>query len=196
MNLKGAANYFAKTPLDGWDGTVWLLSVARGTFLPHDRFISEREFGNKRRHLLVNPATPIPANVNVLRLPNGKVYLKGWLTQDITDAGEYSLIYLLHIAQYQCTVLRQTRTASASGVVSSATRAPLGTWYADAENVTFLSSAESKTMAFGDAHVILPLDCPVTNNDFLQIGVDIYHVREVHESSGFRYCRCTVERHQ
>jgi hypothetical protein len=60
MGLKTAANYFVRTPIYGWNGTTFVPTGAKGALDPYDRFVSEREFGLKRRMLLVNPDSPNP----------------------------------------------------------------------------------------------------------------------------------------
>lgn len=192
--LKLAANWFAKTSLDGWNGTTWVSGVAHCTLLPYDRFISARPFGSTQRQLLVDPDAPIPSQYTVVRLTGtSQVYLVGFVSQDIKES-PYSLIYLVHQGTSQCNVARYTQTTAASGVKGAATKSTVATLYCDVEVVTQSAVEHLDGIKVGDALVFLPSDANVTNEDILEVGTTAYEVNLVYDYLGFKYARCTVRK--
>lgn len=192
MNLKGAASYFARTKIDGWNGTSWDLDVARGTYETFDRFVSEREFGSKRRYILCNPDRSIPDTYKVVRL-SGEVFLLGVRNNDM-QGSVYSHLFLLHRAPLQADLMQYTKTASASGVAGAATKTKIGTYHCDIERMSYMNSREFDAMRFSEMQVLLPSDCPVTIDHELKVGSYFYEVEEVFPSSGFLACRTVRKR--
>lgn len=192
MHLKGAAGYFARTPIDGWNGLDWDLDIARGAYLPFDRFISEREFGNKRRHLLCNPDNSISENYKVVRLIN-EVFLLGVRNNDI-QGSVYSHIFLLHRAPFQAALIEYTKTSSASGVSGHAVKTSVGVYHCDVERMSYMNSREFDTVRFSEMQILLPSDCPVTVAHELKIDEYFYEVEEVFPSAGFIACRAIRKR--
>lgn len=194
MGLKYAANYFARTQLWGWDGTAFVQMGVKGTLDPYDRFVSEREFGLKRRMLLVPPSTPIPEQYTVVRLgQTGPIYLRGWLNEDVYSDDTYSLIYLLHRATDVGQLIGLTRTPKASGMAFTTTDAPLGNWHCNVERVTFANSREFSQMRVTDVTITLPADCPVTSDHEFVVGGKRYVVQEDYRSSGLVQVRAQVK---
>jgi hypothetical protein len=187
MNLKGAASYFARTQIDGWNGSDWDLDIARGAYLPFDRFISEREFGNKRRHLLCNPDSSIPEDYKVVRL-NDEIFLLG-VRNDDRQGSVYSHVFLLHRAPFQADLMEYTKTTAASGVAGSAVKTSVGVYHCDAERMSYMNSREFDAMRFSEMQILLPSNCPATIEHELKIGDYFYEVEEVFPSSGFVACR-------
>lgn len=192
MNLKGAASYFARTKIDGWNGLSWDEGIARGTYLPFDRFVSEREFGSKRRYLLCRPDRTIPDTYKAVRF-GGEVFLLGVRNLDIKGA-EYSHVFLLHRAPYQADLLEYQKTVSASGVSGTAVKSAVGTFHCDVERMSYMASREFDAVRFSETQVLVPANCPVTTSHEFQIGEDFYEVEEVFPSSGFIACRAVHKR--
>lgn len=197
MNLKHAANHFNRTWIDGYNGTTWVPNIVKVTLLPYDRFISERDFGVKRRHLLTNPDYPIPAIYPVIRFANkpDHVYLVARDNSDIL-ATEYSQTVLIHRAFYTGQLITLTRSTAASGAVSAVTRTVTGTYYCDAENITFAASKEVPNIKFGDSVVVLPAGTQAFTTQEVNIGNEQYEIEQVYQSVGLTYCRCITKRPQ
>lgn len=194
MGLKQAAAFFARTPILGWNGSRFVPTVAKGTLDPYDRFVSEREFGLKRRMLLVNPDTPIPPLYNIIRVGvNGPVYLKGWLNQDIQTGADYSLIYLLHTANEIGQLIQLTRSPKASGMAFTTIDTSLGNWYCNSERVTYTNSQQFSEVRVTDATITLPRDCPVTAEHEFVLGNKRYVIQEVYHTAGFVQARAQVK---
>lgn len=195
MSLRHAANRFRKTPLAGWTGTAWVENVTRGAFIAGDRFISDREFGNKLRNVLLDPSTPLPDSYHVVKVGTDntdQVYLVCRKSHDAADT-IYSTTLTLRRAYYTCTIESFTSQTSASGMKTTPVRQTLGTFFCDRENITFAASKEFATVRFGDEHVILPADTPVTTSHEILIEGKRYEIEEVFDFNGLRYCRCIAK---
>ena len=122
QKLKRAANYFAKTPLAGWNGTDWVSDVARITLLPSDRFISVHEFDTKGQYALTAVESTGLDDFSVVKIEStGQVFLVGLEVQDIQQ-DPYSKFYLLKRADKLAEIYQFTKTFAASGVAKGATR--------------------------------------------------------------------------
>lgn len=194
MGLKRAANFFARSTLYGWTGSEFTLLAAKGALQPYDRFISEREFGLKRRMLLVNPDTPIPTQYTVIRIgAGGPIYMVGWLNQDIYDEAAYSNIYLLHLCNDIGTLVELRKVTAASGMGSAVQDYSLGTWHCGTERVTFANSTEFTQNRITDATLTLPSNCQATADHEFILGSKRYVLQEVYKTSGFVQARAQVK---
>lgn len=187
--LKKAANYFRYSWVDGFDGTAWVPKVQRITILPFDRFISDREWGAKFRHVLADPDADSLSTYKALRTRAGQIYLVGAKMQDVRDT-PYSTVYKVHTADYLGQVLRSTTSQAASGVKKGLTWAVSGTYFVDVELVSFVSSKEEPSVKFGDCHIILPRNADVTTSDEISVGTEKYQVDLVNQVHGLVYARC------
>lgn len=194
MGLKTAANYFVRTPIYGWNGTAWVNTGAKGALDPYDRFVSEREFGLKRRMLLVNPDNPIPEQYTTIRIgQTGPIYLLGWMNEDIYADQPYSLIYLICIANEICQIVRLQKQTKASGMGSTVVDVPVGTFHCVTERVTFNNSPEFTQLRVTDATITLPIDCQISEDYEVIVGSKRYVVQEEYKTAGFRQVRCQVK---
>lgn len=194
MGLKTAANYFVRTPIYGWSGTAFVPTGAKGALDPYDRFVSEREFGLKRRMLLVHPEHAIPSQYNVIRIgQSGPIYMLGWMNEDIYADQPYSLVYLICIANETCQIVRLQKTTKASGMGSSIVDVPVGTFHCVTERVTYTNSPEFSQVRISDATITLPLDCPVNVDHEIIVGSKRYVVQEEYRTAGFRQVRAQVK---
>jgi hypothetical protein len=193
MHLGSAANYFSKTRVDGWNGADWDLEIASVTLLGYDRFISERQFGIKRRMLLVRADDDLFPAYPVIRLPSNEVYLVGESNSDVSD-DEYSKVYLIHRAQGIGTLYEFTQTTKASGMKGTAVRAGLGSYWCDVERVTMSNSKEFDNVVFSQMTITLPRGCPVNTDQELFMDGRYLTIQEAVEDSGFKQCRGIAKR--
>jgi hypothetical protein len=194
MNLQKAATYFADTPVKGLSGDTWVDLPGKVTLLPFDRFISEREFGNKRRYALVDVDADDLAAYSVIKLTDANlIYLVGTVNYDLHESA-YSSVYLLHRAAFMGEMYTFEKTVKASGMAGSVVRASAGTWNCDVERVTFSNSKEFDSIRFSEVTLTLPSDCPADTDNEVKIGDDYFDIRESYMSSGFRYCRALQKR--
>lgn len=191
MKLAKASTWFVKTPVDGWNGSSWVAGATLVDFLPHDRFISEREFGNKRRYVLCAADDTALETYKVIRFAGpDEIYLVGTRNFDI-QVDPYSRLYLLHRADYLGTLYQFSKTTSASGLPGSVSRQSLGTFHCDIERVTFSSSQELENTKFTEYTLTLPAATVIETDYELKIGTDYYAIREVYTASRFSQCRAT-----
>lgn len=194
MELSTISTYFSRTALDGYDGAEWHSCIGYGSFMPHDRFISEREFGLKRRYLLVHPDNPLPSTYSVIRLAGASpAYMVGVMNEDVYD-DVYSLIYLTHRAPFVASVVTLQKTTKASGVGATITRSVTGTYFGDFERVSFERATEVEGVRFTAPNVILPSDAVVDTDNEIDIDGQTMLVEETYMSAGLRYCRCVAKR--
>lgn len=194
MKLDKAVSYFINTPVSGWNGLTWVANAAVVKMLGFDRFISVQEFGNKRRHILVPVSDNRLDSFSAIRFDDtGDIYLVGVKIHDI-DNSAYSKIYLIHQANKQGDVVSFTKTMAASGTVSSVVRQSIGSYYCDAEHLTFTGSQIFDTVKYSQVILTFPSNCPVDTDNEVVIGTDYYDVREVYKSSGFVVCRAMKKR--
>lgn len=193
MKLGDAANYFANTPISGWNGTAWVANVTTVTLLPFDRFVSDHETSNKRRFLLIRPDDTTFDTYSVIKLPNGEAYLVGMHDSDIA-VSEYSKSLLIHRAPFQVELFGFTAVKKASGMSGSVTRTSLGHYWGDTERITFTTSKEFDQIAFTQATLTLPRDCPVDTQHEIAVGGKYYTISESNMVSGFRQCRAMAKR--
>lgn len=188
MDLQQASSWFNTTPVDGWDGSAWVSSVATLTLLPFDRFISERAFGLKRRYALLDPSSTSLETYPVIRFETGEVYLVGMRNFDI-QPDPYSQVYLLHRAPYTADLVEFETDTAASGMATSPTRSTYSTVFADVDRMTSNRSREFDGIHFSDVEITLPRNAVIGTENEIVIGTDYYDVREVYSESGFIGCR-------
>jgi hypothetical protein len=193
MDLSRAANYFVRTPISGWNGTQWVADVTRVALVPFDRFISERQFGNNRRHVLVEYGDTAFDQYPVIRFGDGHVYLVGYENHDVF-VDPYSRIFLLHRALYQGTVYGFTKTAAVSGMNKTAVRTSAGVYWTNVERVTLANSPEFDGITFSQTTVTLPRNCQIDTDNEILIDGRYYDIKEVNKMSGFVECRALQKR--
>lgn len=188
MNLRQAATYFLRDSLNGWNGTTWVNDITKCTLLSYDRFVTDRDYVQYGRVILLAPEDTTLNNYSVVRFDNGKVYLVGVENYDTLD-GAYSKVVSVYQATHTCSLVGFTKTVSASGVAGRVTRSVLGTYHCNIERVTFSSSKEFDATHYTDVLITLPRDCPVTSGNELVIEDKYYDILESFEFSGYRRCR-------
>lgn len=194
MNLARAAGYFRDTPVSGWDGAAWVPEVTCVTQLPFDRFVSEREFGGKRRFVLVGAEDDALAAYPAIKYEQtGEVFLVGLLNTDV-QADLYSKVYLTARAPYLANLMQFTKTVKASGLAGSVVRESLGYWHGDVEHITYSNSREFDTIKFSEAVLYLQRDCPADTGHEIIIAGRYYDLQESFLASGFKTCRALAKR--
>jgi len=193
MKLATAANYFTRTPIAGWNGSKWVCHLTTASLIPYDRFISDREFGLKRRMLLIRPEDTTFDDYSVIRFPNNEIYMVGMHDSDM-QMDEYSRTLLIHRAQYQVEMFQFNTVTKASGMPGNMTRASLGLYWGDAERVRSSKSKEFDHVSFTQSTLTLPRDCPIDTNNEISAGGKFYTIEESYMASGFRQCRAMAKR--
>jgi len=189
MKLSNAASYFSRTAISGWNGTGWDEDLTVVTFLPFDRFISEREFGTKRRYVLVPKNDKTLDNYSVIRFDNeDEKFLVGVRNFDIKGT-EYSKAYMLHRAVTFVDVIGFTKTYAASGTARKVERQQLNSYWADIERVTYNRSKEFNTVKFSEEKILLPREAVVETSHEIVNGSEYFDIQESYMAAGLRECR-------
>lgn len=177
MHPRQALQKFATVPLEGWDGAQWVETGAAGDFLAYDRFITHRTFGAIKR-MFVMPE-PLPPQWEVVRTPDGTVFLAAFANVDIQGVETYGYNYLLHQADFLADVVEYSTTESASGTAGSAQENVLATVHCDVERVTAERSLEYNTVKYTQTLFALPRSAPVNEDSELRVDGRYYRVKEV-----------------
>ena len=114
MDLGRVATKFATNTYDGFDGTAWTKGVGKCAVEVYSRFITDRLTGVLKRVLLT--PTPIPSKYPLIRLPDGKLYIRGYEASDIAHETVYGYIYVVQEADKTATIVNYTKAESASGM--------------------------------------------------------------------------------
>jgi hypothetical protein len=117
-DLSRALGRFAHTPLLGWNAatSVWDDTGLRGRLQVYDRFITERDFGQRKRILTLAGDQDLPAAYSVIRLGNSAtVYMLESLNKDIEGADVYGTTFALHQAPFHVRVCREVVETLQSG---------------------------------------------------------------------------------
>lgn len=118
-DLARAFGRHAHTPILGWNGTsgAWVDTGLRGRLQAYDRFITERDFGQRKRILTLAGDQSLPAPYAVIRLGDSTtVYLLESLNKDIEGAGVYGTTFALHQAPFHVQICKEVTTVLQSGV--------------------------------------------------------------------------------
>jgi hypothetical protein len=191
--LGRAANYFINTPVAGWNGTGWDDNITMVSLQTYDRFISDREFGSKRRMLLVRPGEIAFDTYSVIKFSDDSVYMVGTDASDIA-VDQYSRVMVAYKAQGMAEILGFTKTLSASGMAGSAVRTVIGHAWCDAERVTSSNSKEFDHVSFTQSTLTLPRDATVGTENEVHIGEKYYTISESFLEFGLRTCRAMAKR--
>lgn len=189
MGLGYAANYFARTPVYGWDGTKWVTDVARCALKPWDEFVSPMSFGYDRRMARFHQEFMLPEKYTAIRVA-GTAYLVGSQVDDEIDNEVYGSTRMLHKSSAMANLVEIVPAKAASGMAKGTREVVTGTWHCATERVSFQASPELREVKFSEVVVYLPRDCPAKSSSVLDIGPDRYEVNEVFPQTGLTYCRC------
>lgn len=151
MDLSRAIGKFAQSTVYGWDSVAlaWEDTALRGRLQVYDKFISEREFGQRKRILTLAGDQTLPADYGVVRLGNtATVYIVEGLTNDVEGDEAYGTVLSLHEAPFAVQICRDATEPLASGGKrkTGATTVLHTTWV----NISRYSSVDSKEFANTD----------------------------------------------
>ena len=150
-DLSRALGRFAQTPLKGWNGVTnsWEDTGLRGRLQVYDRFITERDFGQRKRILTLAGDKELPAQYAVIRLGTSPTaYLLESINQDIEGEAVYGTTFALHQAPFHVQVCQEVTTTLQSGVKrkTGAEQVLFDTWV----NISRYSSVDSREFSLTD----------------------------------------------
>lgn len=150
-DLARAFGRHAHTPILGWNGTTsaWDDTGLRGRLQAYDRFITERDFGQRKRILTLAGDQSLPAPYAVIRLGNSTtVYLLESLNKDIEGSVVYGTTFALHQAPFHVQICKEVTTTLQSGVKkkTGAETVLFDTWV----NMSRYSAVDSREFPLSD----------------------------------------------
>ena len=180
MDIAEAADWFADTVVDGWDGSVWVSDVGYGDFLTYDRFITDRTFGIKKR-MLLTPASGMfdPDTYPVVRTFDGKQWMVISKNNDIKEGEAYAASYLMMVAGYDAEIIEFQTEELASGQQGNVVEVVVGTTVCDVEQYGVRRSRDLTDVVYGSYEITLPGGITVSDDNEIRIGQDQYTVNEV-----------------
>lgn len=189
MDLSIAAGYFDNTPIEGWNGTSWDSLVVEVNFVVFDRFISDRNFGQRKRE--ATSAVEIPSQYGVIRIPGDRIYLIEAHNTDTKHGEVYSHIYLLHEAPQTLDIVRLVagadRPSGAPGAAVPTIVAP--NLNCDLERYNSLGSEEFVNIRTQVYSLYFPPGTDIRSSDTVVINSIDYVVREVATQLMLPYAR-------
>lgn len=150
-DLARALGRHAHTPILGWNATTsaWVDTGLRGRLQAYDRFITERDFGQRKRILTLAGDKTLPSPYAVIRLgASTTVYLLESLNNDIEGEVVYATTFALHQAPFHVQVCKETTTVLQSGVKkkTGAETVLFDTWV----NLSRYSAVDSREFPLSD----------------------------------------------
>lgn len=147
-DLSRAVGRFAKSTVSGWNGTAWVDTGLRGRLQVYDRFITERDFGQRKRILTLAGDVSLPSQYKVVRVGGSTTtYLVESALEDIDENTTYCTTFALHEAPFQVQICKNTTTESKSGVKRNTALAVLATTWVD---ISRYSATDSKAFPLTD----------------------------------------------
>jgi hypothetical protein len=179
MDLGTAASYFDNTPIEGWNGTSWDKLDQEVNLVVFDRFISDRNFGQRKRNATAGAA--IPSQYGVIKLPGGLIYLIESFNTDSKHGERYSYVYLIHEASFTIDIVRMVEaTARASGAGGAATPTDVATGvFADYERYNSVGSEQFENIRNNVYSLYLPKGTDLRSSDEVRLEGEMYTVREL-----------------
>jgi hypothetical protein len=195
-DLSRALGRFAQTPVMGWNGVTnsWEETGLRGRLQVYDRFITERDFGQRKRILTLSGDQALPLGYAVIRLGSSPTaYLVESSNQDIEGPTVYGTTFALHQAPFHVQVCKEVTSTLQSGVKrKTGIEAVLfDTWV----NISRYSSVDSREFSLTDytiysvyfpRNVVPDTDMYVKRLD----NGDVMDITEVYQSLEIPAARC------
>jgi hypothetical protein len=193
-NLKRCHSKFTKTPVLGWNATTsaWVDTGLKGRLQVYDRFITERDFGQRKRILTIAGKPTLPA-YNVVKLEGSDVaYLIESSVEDMSGTDVYATTLALHEAAFAVQVCKKTTVASQSGIKRVDGEQVLATTWVDITRYTAEVSAEFKATNFTVYTVYFPRGTPLDTDSYVRRidNGEILDINEVFQALDIPAARC------
>jgi hypothetical protein len=141
-DLSRSIGAFSKTPILGWNGSVWVDTGLTGKMQVYDRFITERDFGQRKRILTLAGDRTVAPPYGVLRLLGAStIYLLESIIEDVDASNLYATTWALHEAAYPVQLCKMATESTRSGVKVKTSEQVVETTWVD---ITRYSAVDSK----------------------------------------------------
>ena len=186
MDLGRAISKHARSPVWGWNTTTskWEDTLCRGRLQVYDRFITERNFGQKKRILTVGKGS-IPAGYNSIKVgSDSTIYMIEHNNHDIRFDDPYALIYSLRETAFHCQVRKEGTAVNAAGVkVATGTPTVLFETWVDIERLSAAPSTKFEETEFTTVTISFPYGSAIDSDCHILLDDGaMYHLDEVYRN--------------
>jgi hypothetical protein len=193
VKLANCVKKFARTVVNGWDGTQWVPDVCRVDFLPSSRFISKHEFDTKVQYVFTQHDSTALEEYDVVQVENtGHIWLVGRETYDVSG-NPYSKFYVFRRAESEGDLISFTKNIAASGTAKSLNRVVESHIFCDVERVTSTGSKVFTNTKFPDVVIYLPRSVELLTSHEIKIENKYYDVKESFNNNGLTACRALAK---
>jgi hypothetical protein len=193
MDLARAVGKFANTGIEYWDKAVpgWTSTGSYGTLQVFDRFITEREFGQKKRILVVPVEQKLASSATVVRLSGSEEsFIVEKFNEDVRFGELYAYVYLLHEAPLYVNVCKTSTTTLASGAKVTSGETVLESTWVDISRYSSNASRAFEETDYSVLNMTFPSDCVVDTDCYLKTASgDRYNVDEIAASLDVIFAR-------
>lgn len=186
MDLGRAITRFTNTAINRWDSTItdWVNTEFCGSLQVFDRFITEREFGQKKRILLLDGCNKMDTDISVIRLEGSEeAFLVEKFNEDVRYGEVYTYTYLLHEAPYYVNVCKFGTKVLASGAVvqDGTTEVVIESIWMDISRFTSAPSRTFEESEYTILDMTFPSDSAVDTDCYVKTANgDRYNVDEIY----------------
>ena len=186
MDLHRAVNRFATTSIMKWDSDLvtWLDTEFCGSLQVFDRFITEREFGQKKRILTTGSNKKLDDDITTLKLEGSEeAFLLEKFNEDVRFNKLYGYTYLLHEAPYYVDVCKiGTKTLASGAVVQDAdSEVVVESIWMDLSRFTGTPSRTFEETEYTIIDMTFPSDSAVDTDCYVKMANgDRYNVDEIY----------------
>lgn len=191
-NLSRALGRFAQSPVLGWDGGAWVDTGLRGRLQVYDRFITERDFGQRKRILTIAGNVALP-EYGVVRLEGSDTaYMVESSVEDMEGTDVYATTFALHEAAFQVQVCKMATAVTQSGVKRPAGEQVLATTWVDITRYSSVDSREFQNTDYTIYTVYFPVGTPLDTDSYVRRvdNGEVLDINEVFQSLEIPAARC------
>lgn len=195
VDLSRAIGRFATTPVFGWDAVYgsWENTGLCGRLQVFDRFITERDFGQRKRVLTMPGLVAMPAPFTVVRMgTTPAAYMIESEVSDVEDCEAYATVFTLHQAAYKVQVCKKTTSSSRSGVALNTGEQILATTWVDITRFGSSDSREFNNTDYTTYTIFFPQGTPLDTDSYVRRmdNNEILDINEVFHSLELPAARC------
>ena len=184
MDLRKSFERFADKQLQRWDpvNDVFIETDIFGSLQVYDRFISDRDFGQKKRLFLVPGEITLDLDKLILKIKDmPSVWLLEGKNIDTDGTGNYATSAVLREGRYRLNLKKVTGTKRANGVgfVTKTEQLIASTW-GDFSRFSSTESRELENIDYTIGYWYLPRGVPVDLDTIIEDSMSqTFQVREV-----------------
>jgi len=179
MTLATVSDRLSTTPVEGWSGSRWVPDVSFCDFQVFDRFISARDFGQKKRTMYCGPSFLLPAVYKVIRLLSSEVYIVTSMNVDAHRGEMTGVTYFLTEVSSQVDINSTVTTKSPSGVITGSMKSTVTGVFVDISRMGDTTSHAMRSVKYSTHILTFPAGTVINEDDEVVDGADVYDINEV-----------------